>query len=291
MIRAVCLVLGGWLCFGGGVACAGAAQHPLWVIEGEQNTVYLLGSIHVLRASDYPLPDALVRAYEEAEILYMEVDLDDLDEAQAVTFTIGNGTLPPDQTLADVLGPERFEEAQKRAATLGIDLGMLARFEPWVAALTVVQAQLAQLGLEPDQGVEQHFKRLAARDAKEIRGLETLPDQLGILDGLSLQRQGDFLMMSLEESASIASELETLIRAWRTGDSARLASTLTDEFAEFPDLYGSLIVARNRNWTEQIRELLDDEQDYLVVVGALHLVGRDSVIELLRQKRVRARQL
>lgn len=291
MIRAACVVLGGWLSFGGGIACAGTPQHPLWVVKGKQNTVYLLGSIHVLRASDYPLPDAFARAYEEAEVLYMEVDLDDLDEAQAIAFTIGNGTLPPDQSLAEVLGPERFEQAQERAAALGIDLGLLARFEPWVAALTVVQAQIAQLGLEPDQGVEQHFKRLAMRDAKEIRGLETLSDQLGALDGLSLQRQGDFLMMSLEESASLAAELETLIRAWRSGDAARLASTLTDEFGEFPDLYSSLIVARNRNWTEQIQALLDDQQDYLVVVGALHLVGKDSVIELLRQKRVRAAQL
>lgn len=273
-------------------ACAHSAtkHHPLWVIEGKHNSVYLLGSVHVLRASDYPLAQPIIDAYQDAEIIYMEIDLDDLDQSEALQFTLANGSLPAEQSLRDVLGLADFATADMRARDLGVDLGMFARFEPWVAALAVVQAQLAHLGLDPEQGVEQYLLRLNQQDRKEVRGLETLADQLGVLDGLALDRQGKFLLMSLEDAADMPRQVDDMITAWRNGDSDRLAETLSDEFEGFPDLYTPLIVARNRNWAAQIAELLDDEDDYLVVVGALHLVGKDSVLRLLQQRGLRITQ-
>lgn len=273
-------------------ACAHAApaHHPLWVIEGKHNSVYLLGSVHVLRATDYPLAQPIMDAYRDAEVIYMEIDLDDLDPGEALQFTLANGTLPGEQSLRDVLGIADFAAADMKARELGVDLGMFARFEPWVAALAVVQAQLASLGLDPDQGVEQYLLRLNEQDRKEVRGLETLADQLGVLDGLALERQGKFLLMSLEDAADMPRLVDDMITAWRNGDSAQLAETLSDEFGDFPDLYAPLIVARNRNWAAQIAELIDDKDDYLIVVGALHLVGKDSVIELLGARGIKARQ-
>jgi uncharacterized protein YbaP (TraB family) len=271
-------------------ACAAPAHHPLWVIEGKHNSVYLLGSVHVLRASDYPLAAPIMDAYKDAEVIYMEIDLDDIDQGEALQFTLANGSLPAEQTLRDVLGIADFAAADMKARDLGVDLGLFARFEPWVAALAVVQAQLTALGLDPDQGVEQYLLRLNAQDHKEVRGLETLADQLGVLDGLALDRQSKFLLMSLEDAADMPRQVDDMIGAWRKGDSARLATTLSDEFSDFPELYGPLIVSRNRNWAGQIEKLLDGEDDYLIVVGALHLVGDDSVIELLGKRGIKATQ-
>ena len=273
-----------------GAAAHAAGASPLWVIKGKTNNVYLLGSVHVLRASDYPLPAAILDAYRDAEILFMEVDLDDLDAGEALQYTLNNGSLPPDRSLRDVLGLEDFTVADMKANAIGIDLGLFARFEPWVAALAVVQAQVASLGLEPENGVEQYLLRLTQQDHKEVRGLETLADQLGVLDSLALDRQGKFLLMSLEDAEAKSEQLDEMIAAWRGGDVARLAATLSEEFADFPDLYTPLIVARNRNWTGQIVQLLDDKDDYLVVMGALHLVGKDSVIQMLNARGIRARQ-
>lgn len=271
-------------------ACAAPGHHPLWEITGKHNSVYLLGSVHVLRASDYPLAEPIMAAYRDAEVIYMEIDLDDVDQSEALQFTFANGSLPAEQSLRDVLGIADFAAADMRARELGVDLGMFARFEPWVAALAVVQAQLTELGLDPEQGVEQYLLRLNQKDRKEVRGLETLADQLGVLDGLPLNRQSKFLLMSLEDAADMPRQVDDMIAAWRNGDANKLAATLSDEFEGFPDLYAPLIVARNRNWAAQIAELLDDEGDYLVVVGALHLVGKDSVIELLSKRGIRARQ-
>jgi uncharacterized protein YbaP (TraB family) len=119
-----------------------AGRHPVWVIQGKHNSIYLLGSIHVLRQSDYPLPAALEQAYREAEVLYMEIDVDDLDESEALAFTLGKGMLPLDRSLEDVLGEKRAAQARARATTMGLDLAMFSRFEPWVAAIGVIQAQV-----------------------------------------------------------------------------------------------------------------------------------------------------
>jgi len=268
-----------------------SGRHSLWVIQGQQNSIYLLGSVHVLSQSDYPLPAALEQAYREAEVLYMEIDVDDLDESEAVAFTLGRGMLPLDRSLDDVLGEKRAAQARAQAKVMGLDLGLFNRFEPWVAAIGVIQAQVMKLGLDPEMGIEKHFERLATKDGKEIHGFETLGDQLGFFDGLSLERQADFLMLSLEDAGSMEEDLETLVSAWRKGESQVLARTLAEEFRDFPDLYELLIASRNRNWAKQIEQLLDDEDDYLIVVGALHLVGEDSVIEILRRKGARAKQL
>lgn len=279
---------------GGGVT-AGTAQAdggspPLWQLKGRNNSVYLLGSVHVLRDDTQPLSPSILRAYQDADILYMEVDVDDLDPMEVQQFTLSNGVLPPDQSLATLLGEARYSQAKSEAEKLGLDLDLLARLEPWVVALSAVQAQVLRLGLDPDAGIEQRLARDAARDQKEIRGLETVTDQLGIFDRLPLDRQRDFLLMSLEEAIDLPTALDDMIGAWSRGDVERLATVMSEEFKEFPELYEPLVVARNRNWTRQIVALLNDDTDYLVVVGALHLAGEDSVIEMLREQGHRAKR-
>ncbi len=277
----------------GATLTAGAAQSQsdspaLWQLKGRNNSVYLLGSVHALRDDAQPLPAPVLRAYRDAEILYMEIDLDDLDPTEVQQFTLTNGVLPPDQTLAGLMGAERYGRAKSEAQKIGLDLDQLGRLEPWVVAISAVQAQVVRLGLDLEAGVEQRLVRDAVRDQKEVRGLETVADQFGVFDRLSLDRQQDFLLMSLEEAVDLPAELNELISAWSRGDVERLATLMSEGFEQFPDLYQPLVVTRNRNWTQQIIDLLDDDSDYLVVVGVLHLVGEDGVIEMLRARGISA---
>ncbi len=255
---------------------------PLWRIDGRHNSVYLLASVHVLRATDDALTESVLRAYKEANAIYMEVDLDDLDPEAAGQFTLERGLLPEQQTLRDILGPEPYGRAHQQALDLGLDLDQFAQLEPWVVAITIAQVQFAKLGLDPAAGVEHRLAQRAHQDGKEIRGLETLADQLSALDSLPMKLQGEFLIVSLDEATDMAEEADELISNWSRGDTTALAKILVHDFDRFPDLYRSLIVDRNRKWADEIGALLDNDQNYLIVVGALHLVGQDSVIELLR---------
>ena len=284
---AAAAVLGALIC---GAAHSQGSAPAIWQLQGQKNSIYLLGSVHALRNDSQPLPEPLQRAYKAANVLYMEIDLDDLDPTEVQQFTVTNGILPPDRTLADVMGKEQYARAKSEAQKLGLDLDQLARLEPWVVAISAIQAQVMRLGLDPEAGVEQRLVRDAVRDGKEVRGLESVSDQFGVFDRLSLERQQEFLLMSLEDAVDLPAEIDKLITAWSRGDVVALEQLLSEGFEQFPDLYQPLVVARNRNWTRQIAELMDDEQNYLIVVGALHLAGPDSVIEMLKAQGYAARR-
>jgi uncharacterized protein YbaP (TraB family) len=258
----------------------------LWTVQGRQNTVYLLGSVHVLRPGDAALPRAALDAYADAEQLVMEIDLDDATVGDPLAMAQqmqASAALPAGQSLQAVLGSD-YAEVARRASDAGLDLEMFDRFQPWFVATLLLQLELAKRGFDPALGIEQQLAGRAIADRKPITGLETPAQQFAVLSGLSLADQKRFLLMTLDESAQADTELEQLLAAWRKGDTSALAALLSDEFERFPQLYRPLTEDRNRAWVGQLDDLLDDRDDYLVVVGALHLVGRDSVIDLLRQR-------
>ena len=255
----------------------------LWSLKGKQNTIYLMGSVHFLSPSE-KLPAAMEAAYEDAEALYMEIDMDDLDPMAAQKAALDLGVLPPGKTLEGELGADTYAKVAEKARELGIEPVMLDRFQPWFAALTLVQLHLIKMGLDPNSGVEQRLTTRATSDGKPIQGLETLEEQLGTLASLPPRQQKEFLMYSVEDSEKATQEIDRMLEAWRTGDVAALDKLLAEGMEKYPDVYRPLTVDRNKKWIASIEDLLDDEDDYLVVVGALHLVGKDSVIELLERK-------
>jgi len=272
-------------------ACA-RDQHVLWVVEGAHNKVYLLGSIHVLRPEDGGLPDVAEAAYRHAEKLVMEIDLSDTlasDPESLATSMQQMAMLPAGQSLHTVLGSD-YAAVSARAHKAGLDLALFDPFAPWFVAIALLQLELAQHGFSADLGVEQSIAARAAADHKPIRGLETAQQQFAILAGLPLPLQKRFLLMTLDEADDFDAEVGQLVSAWKAGDTAKLAEVLSAEFGQFPELYRPLTEDRNRAWVPEIIELLKDRDDYLVVVGALHLVGRNSVIDLLRQRGYRVTQ-
>ena len=131
----------------------------------------------------------------------------------------------------------------------------------------------------------------AGRDGKPVHGFETIEQQLGLLDGLSLEAQRDLLMQTLDEGANIREIMDQLIEAWRTGNTEFLEEQLLAEIAKYPELYQTIVADRNRNWVNTIDILLGEDQDYLVVVGALHLVGEDGVPALLAARGFGVKQM
>ncbi len=267
--------------------------HPvtMWEVAGAKNSVYLLGSIHLLRSEDYPLPTALDAAYSEAEVLIMEVDMDDLNPIATQTAFTTYGVLQDDRTLRDLMGDELYHEALTAADALDIPLDMLRKTEPWYAAMTIEIMMLDRIGFDPTLGIEMYMLSKAEDDGKRIDGFETVEEQIQFLDGMSLQAQRDMLMSTLTEGAKLAETMDELIGAWRHGDIAHLESGMLDDLKKHAELNQALVTDRNNRWVEQIEMLLDDDDDYLIVVGALHLIGSDGVPNQLERSGYHVRQL
>lgn len=270
-----------------------ADGHPvtMWRVDGASNSIYLLGSIHLLRQQDHPLPSVIDTAYEDAEVIVMELDMDDLDPMETQQAFNRAGVLRDGQTLRDLMGDELYAEAETAAMASDIPIELLSQSEPWLAAITVELMALYRIGFNPMFGVEMTMTTRAARDGKPIEGLETVEEQLSFLDGLPLDVQNEMLLQTLRESAGLSEQIDELIVAWRHGDTATLDSGLLESIAEETKLHDVLIVQRNRAWVDAILEWLDDDEDYLVVVGALHLVGDDGVPTLLEQRGIGVHQL
>ncbi len=276
-----------------GLSATQDTGHPIsmWQIEGNSNRIYLLGSIHVLREQDHPIPTAIDDAYQDAEVLIMEVDMDDIDPIEMAGLVSELGMIGDGGSLQEIMGPALYNEAVDYASQLEIPLEMLGETEPWLAAITVEQMMLLRIGFNPQYGIEFHLSAMAGKDEKEILGFETAREQLEFLDGLSMPAQRSLLMQTLQESLSIEEDINLLINAWRYGDIDYFEETLLAEMRKYPELYKTLVVDRNRAWVEKIKKLTTEKVDYLVVVGALHLVGEDGVPALLSKQGISADQL
>jgi uncharacterized protein YbaP (TraB family) len=283
----------GWLFFVVGLL-GGVTAHadaPVWAIKGSHNTVYLAGSVHLLRAADAKLPAAFEKAYSDASALVMEIDMDDLDPMQAQGWMLENGLYGDDGSLSRTIGKARFEKVELQTNSLGIPVEAVERFKPWMAAMTLAQLQLMKLGFDPDSGVEKQLQQHAQGDRKEITGFETIQEQLGLLDRLSTPDQIKFLDLTLEEMHEMEGATDELLAAWRSGNAQKLADLLSKEYGAAPGLYATLVADRNRKWMPQIEKLLKSDKNYMVVVGTLHIVGRGGLLDLLRTDGFSSRQL
>ena len=177
---------------------------------------------------------------------------------------------------------------------MGVPAQALQRFEPWFVALTVSNIEMSKAGLDPELGLDMHFIARANKASKPATGLEKGSEQIAVLDGMSTVEQLQFLNESLSEAENATVEIDKLHRAWRRGDqSVLLVGMASDMRRDYPQLYRRINVDRNDAWVPKLQRMLDGEakDDTLVVVGALHLLGDDGVVEKLRAKGYKVKRI
>ena len=262
-----------------------AADPAAWRVTGKNGSeVTLLGSMHVLRPSDYPLPPGIDALVAGADSIVMEVDLDDFDPVAQQRLVLETAMLPQGTVLKDVLDADVYAKAEEHMGALGVDLRALERFEPWFLAITTLDLGMRKLGFQAERGLEQYVVGRARATGKEIVGLETIEFQMGLFDALPPEQQQALLEQTLDEIDEGAAVLDEMVAAWRAGELESLSADLFEEFEDYPGLYEKLVTKRNSAWVPILEGMLGDGSRHLVVVGALHLVGPGNVIELLEKR-------
>jgi uncharacterized protein YbaP (TraB family) len=259
----------------------------LWRVRDGAGTVYLAGSLHVL-PSGARLPPPYLHAYDAAEGLVMELDLRTLETpeglGQLVGALMGRALLPPDRSLRTLLGPERWSRLLQALRPMALPPEGLDRFEPWAVSLLLTSSSLQRSGFEAESGVEGQLLRRASADAKPIDALETLEQQLDLFDGLPEAEQVAMLDQSLAEWAAVPEQLAAMEATWRQGDGAAMETLLRRAFPEGSRARSRFLSQRNQAWRQAIEGRLRRADDTLVVVGALHLLGEDGLVALLRRR-------
>jgi uncharacterized protein YbaP (TraB family) len=272
--------------FGVKAAKTVGGKHFIWSVETGRNTIYLLGSIHVLKRDSYPLAQAIEEAYGCCKKVVFETDLDGMKDAASQSKMLSMGLYPEGETLSQSISQDTIDLIEKR----GLPIIAFERFKPWFVALSVTVMEFQKLGLDPTLGLDQHFYNRAKKDGRALDFLETNEFQLNIMAEMDNDQQEAFLRETLKELEVIEEMAGDMLKAWKEGDSDKLYSIIKIGFDEHPDLYDRFFLQRNRNWAGKLQEMSEDGEDMLVIVGAGHMVGEGSLIELLKKKGYKVKQ-
>lgn len=257
----------------------------LWVVKDADSTLYLFGSVHVLRPTTGWASPRVEAAFDSASDIWFEIS--NPDDQAAIMPLIQQHGLSPETPLSSRLTSEENAELDAAAKAMGASAAQLQPMKPWLAALSLSVAPLIKAGYDPKSGVELVLKARAEAAGKPIHGFETIDKQIGILAGLPDDVQLVFLRETLKDYENAATKLDEMVEAWARGDVATLDRvTITEMKEASPTLYQAILVDRNTDWANQIQTLLEGSGTAFIAVGAAHLTGDDSVQAILQKRGV-----
>lgn len=271
---------------------ATALAQSVWKVSDGSSHLYVAGTVHLLRPSDYPLPNAYEQAYQEADRLFLETDLGAMMEIGVQQRMLRQLTYGDGRTLRTVLDDDVYQELTEYVeSNSGMPMVMLDSFRPGLLMSTLSVMEFQRMGFTPE-GVDAYFYARAMQDGKTVGELETVDAQIAMLAGMGEGYENDFIRYSLQDMENIADSIEQLVNTWRRGDEQQLESEFVTSLKEqSPPLYDSLLVQRNHAWMESIDAMFSELGVEYVLVGAAHMAGDDGLLTLLRQRGYQVSQL
>jgi uncharacterized protein YbaP (TraB family) len=262
----------------------------LWTVDTPANKIYLLGSLHLLKPNAYPLDAAIEKAYADSRVIIFETDIAALQAPGVQAKLLEMGIYPAEQNLLQNLDGNTRRQLEKKMSEIGLPLEQFSRFKPWFVALTLTTSELQRMGYNPAYGIDVYFFNKASADGKEIGFLEPAEFQINLLGKMVEQDQYDFLSQTLKDLEVVNELAGDLVRSWKEGNADKLHGLLSKSFEDYPHLHDRLLIQRNKNWVGQIEGAMQKNKNVLFVVGAGHLVGPESVVDLLKKKGYQVKQ-
>lgn len=266
------------------------ADPALWVVRDADTTIYLFGTVHLLRPGLSWFDEAVKDAFDASDELKIEVVLPE-NTAEIAPRFIAAGSYPAGTTLSSRMSPEQLATYQAGLGRFGIPAAALDPYEPWFVSLQLSQGLYAAMGMSPDSGAEKTLTTAAAAAGKPISGFETIDDQLGFLDGTPESEQIGGLVMFFERAGEMRSMVDRLLASWTEGKPEDTAVIMNEGMENSPETIRILLTDRNRRWAESIQARMDQPGTVFVAVGAGHLAGDNSVQTFLAQRGLTAERV
>ena len=262
----------------------------LWAVKDADTTVYLFGTVHVLKPGLSWFDGAVQKAFDKSDELVLELVLPD-DQAEVAKATLPKAMDQSGKPLPQKLDPETLAAYQATLTGLGLPANAFDAFEPWFAGVTLSVLPLTMHGYDPNQGVEKQLTAKAKAGAKPISGFETLTEQLGFFDTLPEVEQVSFLKSVVKDIDKLGPQLDKMVLLWGKGDPDGLATTMNESMEATPELAKTLLFDRNARWADQIKTRMDKPGTVFVAVGAGHLAGEKSVQDYLAERGLKAQRI
>lgn len=261
------------------------AESSVWKLDADNGSFYLAGSCHVLRNSDYPLPEEFETAYDDADQVIFETDIEALIRQDVQLLLISKGMYTGGDTLEKKLSKKAYASLVKYCNDRSMPIALFQNFKPWMVTMTLLVLELEKHGISPADGLDIYFHNKAKKDGKQTGGLEDVDRHIELVSSFEEEFDDSIVESFIQEVGEVQVIMEDLIKSWRVGGVAEIDKYLLDNMRkEFPKLYKRLLTDRNRDWIPHLEILISSGKRTLVIVGVGHLVGEESVINLLKSK-------
>jgi uncharacterized protein YbaP (TraB family) len=257
-------------------------------VKDADSTVYLLGTVHLLKPETVWRGPQLDTAINAASELWLELPTTNAEAMQGEMLAlVAKYGLSPATPLSKDLTAAEIKTLDEAAKLAGLSASQLNVFRPWFAALTISTAAITRAGYDPASGVDSKIEALFRARNITPKGLETAEQQIKIFASMTREEELEYLRQTMEEYEDAPTELDKMVTQWASADIAGMEEMFVTEMkTEEPDLYAALLVNRNANWAVKIEDMLKGSGTTFIAVGAAHLIGPDSVLALLKAKGV-----
>jgi uncharacterized protein YbaP (TraB family) len=263
----------------------------MWSVSDADTTVYLFGTIHLLPADYKWRTPKFDRAIAGSNELVVETIIDEKNPTELMAVMARLAVSPGLPPIAERVPPAKRALLADAIRKSGIPQAAFDRLETWAAAFLLLANQFKELELKGEEGVEVVLRGSFAAQGKPIGQLETNAEQLGFFDALSEASQRQLLEGAIESSPETRKEFQAMLASWARGDVAAIARSFNSDLSASPELMNALIKRRNANWSKWIERRMAQPGSVMIAVGAGHLAGKDSVIELLKRDGYRVRRV
>jgi uncharacterized protein YbaP (TraB family) len=273
-----------------GVAAPAMAEPALWAIKDKDSTIYLFGTIHVLKPDTQWRSPAIDKALKDSGDLTIEVlGADDPAVMQPLVLKYGVDQVNP---LSKKLSPDDFKRIQVLAQGAGVPAQALEIMRPWLASISLAMLPIMKAGYDPRSGVEQVVQAQMKAAGKPAASLESAEQQIRFFADMSPKVEIDMLKSTLDDAEEGPGKIDKMVTAWASGDTKELETEFVTEMkADYADVYDVLLTDRNIAWSKQLKTKLAGSGVSFVAVGAGHLVGPDSVQVQLAKLGIKAERV
>ncbi|MBB6122787.1 TraB/GumN family protein [Sphingobium subterraneum] len=266
-----------------------SADPALWVVKDADTTIYLFGTVHMMKPGAVWFDDEIRAAFDQADELVTEIAQP--NPAAMASQVQKLGANPTGPALSQMLSEKERARYLKALASIDIPPETLERSDPWKAAITLSILPLMKLGYTQQDGSETVLENAAKAAGKRMSGLETVEQQLGYFDTMPRPLQLAFLNATVKDMAGVDKQFSRLITDWSRGNVKGLAREMNSSLEETPELAKILLYDRNARWAQWIRARMAKPGTVFIAVGAGHLAGKGSVQEKLQALGLDARRI
>ena len=255
----------------------------VWKISRNGSTLFLGGSIHLLRDSDFPLPKEFDLAFSQSSVLVLEADVEQMGKEEIVNDLMSKMLLDDGQNLQAILDKETYELLAAKVDEYGLSIEAVSNLKPSMVMMFLSVLQIQELGFT-QEGIDFYFMEKAKNEKKPIKFLESVESQIDIIVSMGDGYENDYIRYSLKDMDDTETALAEILKSWRSGDSASSELSMESMKEEWPLIYKSLITNRHDAWMPQIEEYLDSGEVFFVVTGFLHMHGPDGLLQQLKSR-------